>query len=82
MKRVYSYWKYIGIVLFFLTMNAQLFAQFSEDSLIHFEVQGNDTDPQIILDGAKMHQVLYKSTSEHINPSFSGFDCNQDLRID
>ncbi|MDG1332449.1 MAG: hypothetical protein P8P74_08970 [Crocinitomicaceae bacterium] len=67
MKRDYSLLKYTCLLLFFLSMNTQLFGQFSEDSLIHFEVQGNDTDPQIILDGAKQHQVLFNPTSQTQN---------------
>lgn len=67
MKRDYSFWKYASTILICLTFSFKLFGQFSEDSLIHFEVQGNDTDPFIILDGAKKHQILYNPTSQHQN---------------
>jgi hypothetical protein len=53
--------------LFCFAWTLSALGQFSEDSLIHFEVQGNDTDPQIILDGAKKHHVLYNPTSQHKN---------------
>lgn len=55
------------IILFCLLLTFQAFSQFSEDSLVHFEVQGSDTDPLIILDGAKRHQVLYNPTSQPQN---------------
>ena len=67
MKQVCLHWKYTSIVLFFLGINVHVLAQLSEDSLIHMEIQGNDTDPQIILDGTKLHQVFYNPTSPHQN---------------
>ncbi|MFK7787011.1 MAG: T9SS type A sorting domain-containing protein [Crocinitomicaceae bacterium] len=59
-----NYRKYLSALLY-VVLSFQLFGQFSEDSLIHFEVQGNDTDPLIILDGSKKHQVFYNPTSQN-----------------
>jgi len=55
----------IAIVTFFVNFNS--FAQFHPDSLSHIEVEGNDTDPFIILDGGKLNQVFYNPTSTSQN---------------
>ncbi|TNE53825.1 MAG: T9SS type A sorting domain-containing protein [Bacteroidetes bacterium] len=46
---------------------SSLSAQFNPDSLFHIEVQGNDTDPLIILDGLKKNQVFYNPSGPSQN---------------
>ncbi len=58
--------KYI-LTIFVFQVAIHLFSQYSPDSIIHFEVKGNDTDPLIFLDGQKKNQVLLNPTSESKN---------------
>lgn len=57
----------LTLLLLFVFIGILGKAQFHPDSLIHFEIQGNDTDPLIILDGQKKHQVFINTTAPSKN---------------
>lgn len=57
----------VNVVLFMLFFQLGAYAQFSEDSLSHYRVLPNDTDPFIAAFGSDYHQIFYNPTSAQKN---------------